>query len=111
MQYKNVKTSFKSYIFFFEGTNEVLISLPILSLLDIRKLPKLYLEAEKLAMKNDGIEILTTNFLCVKVKILVKILQIYKLRFEIVINLQDPKILSDDHLGLAFLALFLSGST
>eukprot|EP00111_Clytia_hemisphaerica_P003116 TCONS_00008846-protein len=50
----------------FTGDNEVIITLPILSLLDIRKFPKQHLGTEKLQMLNDGIEIITTNFLSVK---------------------------------------------
>ena len=46
---------------------EVIISIPILSLYDVKKFPKQYLEAEKLVMLNPGIEILTTNYLSVKV--------------------------------------------
>lgn len=44
-----------------------MISLPILCLYDIKKFPRQYLETEKLRMLNDGIEIVTTSFLSVKV--------------------------------------------
>lgn len=46
--------------------NEIIISLPTLSLLDIRKFPRQYLEVERLQMLNDGIEIITTNFSSIK---------------------------------------------
>ena len=57
-------------IFCLDNGQEVTISVPLLSIYEIKRFPKQYLENEKLAMLNDGIEIITSNFLSVKVTIL-----------------------------------------
>ena len=57
-------------LFYVDNGQEVTISVPLLSIYEIKRFPKQYLENEKLAMLNDGIEIITSNFLSVKVTIL-----------------------------------------
>jgi len=49
------------------NSNDIIISIPILSILEMKKFPKQYLQAEKLLMLNPGIEVISTNYQSMKI--------------------------------------------